>query len=73
MSDAKYQEISEDDESGGLLAQTGTANHRHPGQPRVSKHLLYVSLGISVLINLLGLLYAIRHSTDIIIPNPLFC
>lgn len=73
MSDAKYREIPEDDESGALLAQTGTASHRHPGRPRFSRHLIYVSLGISIFINLLGLLYAIRHSKDIIIPNPLFC
>ncbi|GLA89660.1 hypothetical protein AtubIFM56815_004148 [Aspergillus tubingensis] len=72
MSDAKYREIPEDDESGALLAQTETESHRHPGRPRLSRHLLYVYLGISIFINLLGLLYAIRHSKDIIIPNPLF-
>lgn len=73
MTDAKYQEISEDDESGGFLAQTGTASHRQSGRLRVPRNLLYVSLGISVFINLLGLLYAIRHSNDIIIQDPLFC
>ncbi|RAH54431.1 hypothetical protein BO85DRAFT_103687 [Aspergillus piperis CBS 112811] len=72
MSDAKYKELDEDNESGALLTQTRTRDHRSLRQPTLSRLLLYISLGFSIFINLLGLLYAIRHSNDIVIPNPLF-
>lgn len=73
MSNDKYQDTLDDDESGGLLDRTGSASHRHPDHTRVSKHIVYVCLGFSIFMNLVGLLYAIQHSKDILIPQPLYC
>ncbi|GLB20941.1 hypothetical protein AtubIFM61612_010889 [Aspergillus tubingensis] len=73
MSNDKYQDTPDDDESGGLLDRTGSASHRHPDHTRVSKHIVYVCLGFSIFMNLVGLLYAIQHSKDISIPQPLYC
>ena len=72
MSEPKYQyqELAEEDESGGLLGRTA---HPHPNRLRFSRYLLYAALAISLLFNTVGLWYKIRSSNDICIPNPLFC
>ncbi|KAL5355025.1 hypothetical protein BJX96DRAFT_170277 [Aspergillus floccosus] len=72
MNEPKYRELREDDESGGLLGRTESVAHPRPRRLRLSKHLLSVALGISVLFNLVGLFSAVQRSNDICIPNPLF-
>ena len=72
MKEPKYQELREDDESGGLLGRTESDAHPRPRRLRLSKHLLSVALGISVLFNIVGLFSAVQRSNDICIPSPLF-
>ncbi|OJZ89155.1 hypothetical protein ASPFODRAFT_42313 [Aspergillus luchuensis CBS 106.47] len=71
MSKSKYQEVPEDDGSGGLLGCTETP-HSSPDRLPVPRYLLYMPLGISLLFNLINLFYIIQGSGDICIPNPTY-
>jgi cytoskeletal protein RodZ len=70
---AKYHELSESDDGAreSMLGSNYQRNSRRKG--RISSYVLYTTLAVSGLINILWLFNTFSKSKDIRIPNPIFC